>query len=369
MGSCREATDDEAEDDEADRGDGNELSGERAGLLAVFEMVDERQGPLEELVEDIREGGFALHGFIAAWLGWNGGWNGGRGIGRLVGHGFACFGCYLLESEKSERGMDHRVIEAAFEGIGAEELDLEPRRSEEGAKDPGDLGADKEVARQPGEEGLDAGEAGLRKLAEEAEEFAVRDDASQGDGQGVGEEGEGVTRTGVGVVGGWGVEGEEEGDRAEGSQDEGHDGETSEQELEALAKPDSAAQDKAEHAVEESIHEEGEEDRGREFDADVCGHFPSPPEPDGGPIEGQAYNDEGQADADRSAPDPGNPGLEHVSVPTAEGGDRGGGGGGGVTHLFVYLTLCVTKFVFCDGRTLKLSTKNHRRGLLGSGGK
>ena len=112
-----------------------------------------------------------------------------------------------------------------------------------------------------------------------------------------------MPRPGVDVLGIRCVEGEKEGDRAQGPKDQSHDREAGEEELQALTKPDAAAEYHAQHAVEQSVDEKGQEDRGRKFDRYVGRHLPAPPESDGQPVGGEAEDDECQTTTHRAPAD------------------------------------------------------------------
>ena len=102
----------------------------------------------------------------------------GGSVGRSVRLSWRYLGCGLLiEPGEAENGVEDGVIEVPLQGMRAKELHFEPRRAEEGAENPGDLGSDEEVSCEPGEEGLCSRKAGGGKVAEEAEQLAMGEDA------------------------------------------------------------------------------------------------------------------------------------------------------------------------------------------------
>ena len=188
-------------------------------------------------------------------------------------------------------GAPDGFVEGSVEWVIAEERDLDGRGAEEGTHDPGELGSDEGVTGEPGDKG-GGGDAFVGGDGdEEFGEVEIGNDAGHGDEEGVGDEEVGVGGGGVRGVGRWGVERHEECGRRKGAEDEGGDGEADELGEDGLAKTEAASEEESEHAVEETVACEGEEDEGGHFKGDEEAHLGCAPEANGEAITAEAEED------------------------------------------------------------------------------
>lgn len=85
------------------------------------------------------------------WLESGGGWVSGDGV-LFMAVLFDGLSPGLQWGDVAE-GMENCFVETSVKGVGPEEFNFQARRDEKGPEVPGDLGAYKEIASQPGTEG------------------------------------------------------------------------------------------------------------------------------------------------------------------------------------------------------------------------
>ena len=191
----------------------------------------------------------------------------------------------------SER-IPNGFVKGALHGMVTEEGDFDRGRSKKGTEDPGKLRPHKGVASDPGGHGH-AGDAGVgRGRDEHAGEVDIGHHSGEGDEHGVGDQEIGMGGGSACGVGGGRVESHEKGDWGERAENHCGNGKAHELGEEGLLESESAAEEKAQDAIEESVGGERDENERRHFERDIRTHFRSPPESDSEAVAAEAEDDD-----------------------------------------------------------------------------